>query len=209
MAQSAKDEEPALTPYENRLWVEVDRILYQNYLTPRAVTDFWQGDHDAIVAHLKQMKDRVVRSVIITHYVELDDVLNRTILNHFFGKRRLAARNRKYATLKVMLDRLYLQHKLDIVRTFKKVPSDLVSNIMALNTIRNNFAPRFDLSEVPKSKRLYKGKYDVFQKKGLRKFRDDMWDIDEFLQPDISKWSLELVTHQRQRNRAMTGSTGG
>ena len=65
--------------YERRLWVEVDRILYQNYLTPRTVTDFWHGDRDAVIWHLKQMKERVIRTIIITEYVEVDDVLDRTI----------------------------------------------------------------------------------------------------------------------------------
>lgn len=37
-----------LTAYQRRLWVEVDRILYQNYLTPRTVTDFWKGDDVAM-----------------------------------------------------------------------------------------------------------------------------------------------------------------
>ena len=54
-----------LSGYERRLWVEVDRILYQNYLTPKTVTDFWEGDREAIVAHLKQMKERVIRLIVL------------------------------------------------------------------------------------------------------------------------------------------------
>ena len=62
----------------------MDRILYQNYFTPRVVTDFWKEDRDAIVTHLKQMKDRVIRSIVVIRYVEVDDVLNRTIVEYFF-----------------------------------------------------------------------------------------------------------------------------
>jgi hypothetical protein len=69
---SSAPDASTLTPYERRLWVELDRILYQNYLTPRTVTDFWKGDRDAVIAHLKQMKDRVIRSIVIVAYVELD-----------------------------------------------------------------------------------------------------------------------------------------
>jgi hypothetical protein len=44
---------------------------------------------------------------------------------------------------------------------------------MALNDIRNSFAHRFDLSRVPKSRRLYRGKYDVFTKRGLAQFQSE------------------------------------
>ncbi len=181
--------------------MEVDRILYQNYLTPRVVTDFWQEDRDAIVAHLKQMKDRVIRSIVIIEYVEVDDMLNRTIVKHFFG-RRAARRNKKYAALEAMLDKMYPQRKLDTIKVIKEVPRDISSHIMALNDLRNSFAHRFNLSRVPKSKRLYKGKYDVFTKKGLERFKADMWEVDEFFQPEIMNMTLELVKRQRERNKA-------
>ena len=189
-----------LTAYERRLWVEVDRILYQNYLTPRTVTDFWAGDRDAVVAGLKQMKERVIRSIVVVQYVELDHVLNRTILVHVFGKRMSRRNGKRRVTVQSMLDHLYPQQKLDIVRGFKEVPRSISSSIMALNTLRNGLAHRFDLASIPKSKRLYKGKYDVFTKRGLQRFQDDMWEIDEFFQPEITKLSLELVRRQRERN---------
>ena len=193
-----------LTAYERRLWVEVDRILYQNYLTPRTVTDFWAGDRDAVVAGLKQMKERVIRSIVVVQYVELDDVLNRTIFQHVFGKRTSRRKGKRRATVQAMLDHLYPQQKLDIVRSFKEVPRSISSSIMALNTLRNSLAHRFDLASVPKSKRLYKGKYDVFTKKGLQKFQDDMWEIDEFFQPEITRVSLELVRLQREHNAGVS-----
>ncbi len=189
-----------LTSYERRLWVEVDRILYQNYLTPRTVTDFWRDDRDAVIWHLKQMKDRVIRTVVIMRYVELDDLLNHTILKHLL--KRGSRTNNKRRTVIAMLDRLYPIQKIDIVKTFLKVPATICDHIMALNTIRNSFAHRFDLKEIPKSKRLYKGKHDLFTKKGLKKFEDDMFEIDEFFRPEIVKVSLDLVRWQKQRNKS-------
>jgi hypothetical protein len=72
--------QPTLSACERRLFIEVDRILYQNYLAPETVTDFWAGDRDAVIWHLRQMKERIVRSIVVTEYVEVDDVLNRAIL---------------------------------------------------------------------------------------------------------------------------------
>lgn len=192
----------ALSPYERRLWVEPDRILYHNYLTPRTVTDFWKGDRDAIIAHLKQMKDRVIRSIVITAYVELDGVLNRIITRHFFGKRRAGRQSKKHGILETMLDKLYPQQKLDIIKTFMDVPREISSHVMALNDLRNSFAHRDDLARIPKSKRLYKGRHNVFTTKGLQKFKDDMWEVDEFFQPEVTSASLDLVKWQRERNAA-------
>ena len=189
-----------MTTYEKRLWAEVDRILYQNYFTPRVVTDFWQGDREAIITHLTTMKDRVIRSIVITKYVEVDDLLNRAIVKHFFPK-RAARRGKKYATLQAMLDKIYPQQKLDIIKLFRDVPKDISSHIMALNDLRNSFAHRFDLSRVPLAKRRYKGKYDVFTNKGLDKFNADMWGVDEHFQPETVNITLELVRHQRERNQ--------
>ncbi len=193
-------QEQSLSAYQRRLWVEVDRILYQNYLTPRTVTDFWKGDNEAIIAHLKQMKDRVIRSVVILTYVEVDDLLNRVIMEVLLGKARRRRSDRRFSTLNAMLDRLYPQQKIDILRSHHKVPDEICRHVMALNTIRNNFAHRYHLAEIPKSRRLYKGKYNVFTKKGLEKFQADMWEVSAYFDPYISKISLELVRNQRARN---------
>jgi hypothetical protein len=197
-----RSDEPQLTPYQRRLWVEVDRILYQNYLSPRVVTDFWHGDDDAIIAHLRQMKDRVIRSIVITEYVELDATLNRVILRHLLGKGTSTRRSRKSKTANVILDRLYLQQKLEIVSTFKTISRCVYSSVLALNTIRNNFAHRFDLTEIPKTRRLYKGKHNVFTKKGLEKFQSDMWEVHNFFEPEFTNFGLQLVEAQREQNDA-------
>jgi hypothetical protein len=195
------DKEPtrlAISAYERRLWVEIDRILYQNYLTPRAVTDFWIGDRDAVIWHLRQMKDHVIRAIIIMEYVEIDDVLNRTIGKHFLRGLKRPTRSKRLIALREMLDRLYPQQKLDVIKSFKEVPGNIANHIMALNTLRNTFAHRFHLSRIPKSKRLYKGKYDVFSKAGLEQFKNEMWEVHEFFDPKITKMSLDLVRSQRQ-----------
>ncbi len=120
-----------------------------------------------------EMKERVIRSIVIIRYVELDDVLNRAILKHFF-RTRAARRSKKYATLQNLLDKLYSQQKLDTIKALKEVPHDVSSHVMALNDLRNSFAHKFDLSRVPRARLLYKGKHDVFTKKGLEKFNADM-----------------------------------
>lgn len=201
--KSHEEIERDLTPYERKLWIEVDRILYQNYLTPRTVTDFWAGDREGVIAHLKRMKERVIRTVVINEYVELDDVLNRAILKRMFGGRR----TRQYArrkTVQEMLDRMYPQQKIDVIKTFRKVPASVYNSVMGLNTLRNSLAHRFDLAAIQKSRRLYKGKYDVFTRTGLKKFGDDMWEVNEYFQPEITRLAYGLVLRQRSINRKQT-----
>ena len=193
-AQVAID--PALTSYERRLWVEIDRILYQNYLTPRTVTDFWAGDRDAIIWHLKSMKIRIIRTIVLGYYVELDDTFNSLIWRQMTGPKS-SNRGKRNKILRGMLDKLYLLQKLDIIRSVRTVPKGIASSVMALNDLRNTLAHRFDLTELPKNKRLYKARHDVFTKGGLKQFRDDMWDVDEFFRPHITRLAMDAVKAQR------------
>ncbi len=188
--------QPTLSRYERRLWVEVDRILYQNYLTPRTVTDFWAGDRDAIIWHLRQMKERIVRSIVVTEYVEIDDVLNRTILRKVADRKQAKRRSREI--VEAMLDRIYPLQKLKMIKSFQDVPKAITKHVAALNTVRNAFAHRFPVHNVPRSQRLYKGRYDLFTRSGLERFRTDMWEVHEFFDPEITALSLQLVRTQRR-----------
>jgi hypothetical protein len=185
--------QPTLSAYERRLWIEVDRILYQNYLTPRTVTDFWAGDRSAVIWHLRQMKERIVRSIVVTEYVEVDDVLNRAILRKIVGTQ---GKRGSRKVIEAMLDRIYPVQKVEIIKSFRSVPKEIAGCIGALNTIRNALAHRFPLRKVPRSQRLYKGRYDLFTQIGLERFRTEMWEIREFFDPEITKAALQLVRNQ-------------
>jgi hypothetical protein len=157
-----------LTQYERRLWAEVDRILYQNYFAPRTVTDFWFGDREAVIWHLKQIKNRVVRAIVVSEYVELADVLNRAILNGVFPNRAGQRTTKRQRVVQEMLDRLYPQQKLEVLRSFRDIPKKIASRVMALNTVRNSLAHRFILADLPKSKRLYKANTTCSQRPASR-----------------------------------------
>ena len=141
-ADAPADIDPALSPYERRLWVEIDRILYQNYLSPRTVTDFWAGDRDAIVWHLKSMKVRIIRTIVLGYYVELDDTFNSLIWRQMTGS-KFSNRGKRSKIIRGMLDKLYLLQKLDIIRSVRAVPKGITGSVMALNDLRNTLAHRF------------------------------------------------------------------
>ena len=102
-----------------------------------------------------------------------------------------------------MLDRIFPVQKIAIIKSFRSIPKEIPGYIGALNTVRNAFAHRFPLYKVPRSQRLYKGRYDLFTRRGLERFRTDMWEIHEFFDPTVTEAALQLVRSQRSaRKRA-------
>lgn len=99
-----------------------------------------------------------------------------------------------------MLGKLYLQQKLEVIRGFRDIPRDISNHIMAINDVRNGLAHRLDLKALPKSKRLYKAKYDLLTRKGLDKFRKDMWDVTQFFAPEAIHQAMQDVKRQRAIN---------
>src|SRR5262249_12856477 len=147
-------------------------------------------DRAAIVPTLRSMTDQIVRSEIVFEYTMLDMELNSMLQQHFFGrgkKLRAARSRRQYKTLRLMLQNAYLLQKLAIVRTFKKVPKDIVTIITAINDLRNGVAHTFFIEDLPLSKRTYKG-FDVFTVKGPEAFRKDIWRTRLFFMPWLSKF---------------------
>ena len=103
--------------------------------------------------------------------------------------------------MRALLDGSYLLQKLDAVEAAMVVPTPISNSIRAVNTLRNSFAHRYDLSEVPKSKRLYKGKHDVGTQRGLKLFRAEMYDAHKFFEPETLKLAHDLVMNQKRHIR--------
>lgn len=190
-------EDDAFSGYEKKLYAEVDRLLYQNYLTPRTITDFWRGDRAGVVAGLKALKVRAIRIIVLSHYVEIDDALGKIIYRHLVPKGR---RTRKANTISAMIDGMHLLQKLDAVETFRDVTKETRNAIKAINQLRNTMAHRYGMSAVPLKDRKYKAKYDVFTAKGLNRLHDDMHHVAVELQPYVMQIAMALVESQKKLN---------
>jgi len=121
---------PKLTPYQARVLRKYQRILDVTGLGPERALDLSEDDPQAFAPVLKSMTDQAVRSHVIFEYTMIDMELDFVIFRHFFGggKKLIAARRTKrYKTLRLMLQDLYLMQKLSIVRTLKDVPRAIVS----------------------------------------------------------------------------------
>lgn len=158
-------------------------------LNPERILQLAEDDPRAIVPVLKAMTDQVVRSDVILEYTMVDMELDFIVIRHFFGsgkRLRAARRTQRYKTLQLILQNIYVMQKLSIVRTFRDVPSSVVSKIAMLNELRNGLAHTFFVSDLKAPKRTYKG-YSIFTKKGMEAFREDAQEIRYFFMPWLKK----------------------
>lgn len=180
----------SLSKYQARALREYEHILGIAGLNPERILDILADDPEAVVPTLKSMTDQVVRSEVIFEYTLIDAELDFIILRHFFGlgeKLHAARRTRRYKTLSLMLQNIYLLQKMSIVRSFKEIPKSIVSTITAINDLRNGLAHTFFIADLRASKRTYKGK-NVFTRKGLEAFRSDVQEIRYFFMPWLKKF---------------------
>jgi hypothetical protein len=162
-----------------------ERILEATGLNPDRIFAIADEEPEAVVPVLQSMIDQVVRSEIILEYTMIDADLDHLLFKHFFGsgkKLEKARRTKRYRTLRLPLEGLYILQKLSLVRSFTDVPRSVASKIAAINDLRNGIAHAFHLSDLKKSKRTYKG-MNVFTPKGLEVFRRDAAEIRHFFYP--------------------------
>lgn len=178
-----------LTKYQARKLREYEQILEVTALHPKLVNELAENDPDLVIPALNSMKDQIVRSEVIYEYTMIDMELDYVLDRHFFGagkKLIQARRTKRFKTYNLMLRNIYIMQKLAIVRTFKSVPKAIVSNVAAINDLRNGLAHTFNIAELKAAKRSYKG-HDIFKKDGLSIFRNDAEEIRYFFMPFLKK----------------------
>ncbi len=151
-------------------------------------------DPDAIVPAFNSMSNQIVRSSVVSAYTLIDELLNHEVLKHFFGsgdRLRRARRTKRFRTLQIMLQQVFLLQKLALVENFRVVPREISSHIRALNDLRNGVAHSFSLDGLPAVKRTFK-KQDVFTVKGFEFFLGAMNEVDYFFMPYLAKIYGEL-----------------
>jgi len=77
--------------------------------------------------------------------------------------------------------------KLAIIKTFRKVPKKIVSNIGAIDELRNGLAHTFFVHSLPKRRRTYKG-HNIFTPSGLEVMLSEARDIIAYFDPILCKF---------------------
>ncbi len=164
---------------QKRLVGEIKEITENEYLDPQKVIEE-AGDDEEINIRLELAKDRLIRIVIISDYVLVNEQLDVIICNYFFGK-KTTWKSKKFRIFNQhVLERLTLVNKIDLLEEFLSLPHPVRSFILALNGLRNAFAHSFFPENRRREKPLYKKK-SIYKIDVLREYKKDYDEAVGFL----------------------------
>jgi hypothetical protein len=144
-------------------------------LWPTTIPQAW-------TTRFKLAKDQIIRSAVILKYVLMEEFLSAAICWHYFGKKRsfqqLWKTKRFQSFNYFVLEKLYLLQKLDLVKSIYEIPKWVLSDLGALNELRNGVAHSF-FPENRRRKPEWKGQ-NVFTRAGFDHFLEDMEKLSNF-----------------------------
>jgi hypothetical protein len=176
----------ALTPTDRRKVKELEEIA------GIARVDFWNfadyEDRDQRKACYDLARDRMVRVVIVSHYVFFDELLTNLIGRHYFGAKRSEMKLWKTKRFRnfqyYIMEELSLMKKVALVKAFKPIPSRIAETVRLTNVLRNAVAHSFfpaNKRDFRRTKKVtYKGQ-DVYTVEGLRLFNDEAYEAIDYL----------------------------
>jgi len=171
---------PRLTPKQRALITEVKGLMSRLYLDPDELATL--KDSGERTTRLELAKRQIVSGAIILDYVLMDEFLTCVMCWHFFGKTRGFPELWKTKRFQVfnfqLMEKTYLVQKLDFVKAIHNIPKPVVSDLMALNDLRNAVAHSF-FPENRRRKPEWKNQ-NVFEKAGFVRFKEDMIALKNF-----------------------------
>jgi hypothetical protein len=200
---------PRLTPKQRALIAEVKGLMSRLYLDPDELATL--DDSSERTTRLELAKRQIVSSAIILDYVLIDEFLSCVMCWHFFGKKRGFPelwRTKRFQVFNYqLLEKIYLVQKLDFVKAIHDIPKPVVSDLMALNDLRNAVAHSF-FPENRRRKPEWKNE-NVFKKEGFVRFKEDMIALKKFFfkrffrgspedlgaKPEVSPPALTITEH--------------
>lgn len=138
---------------------------------------------------------------MILKYVLMDEFLSAVICWHYFGVKKSFPqlwRTKRFRSFNYfILEKLYVLHKLDLVKSMHEIPKWVSSDLGALNEIRNGIAHSF-FHENRRRKHEWKGQ-SLFTIAGFEHFLKDMQKVSDFFVGKFWRGSPEDVEHQPKR----------
>lgn len=181
-----------LTRKQRQLLKELDEIFEELGL------DYWDildREKEARTPVLEVIKREIVRGEIISQYTVIDDLLATELCRHFFPGQNLMRlwKTKRFRRFNYyILERLYLVHKLALIKDVYNVPKKISSTIEEVNALRNSMAHAFfpenlrsyQMKGRPAPRKpiivRYKGE-DIFASPGIEKFKNDCVEVVDFL----------------------------
>lgn len=173
-----------ITRAQKRIIGEIDDIAEEMGLDHRALVEEWEGN-PYLTEMLKLARRSLIAGAIVGDYTFCDEMLGTIIARYFFSfgdtnYRKLWRTKRFQRFNYFILERLYLQQKLALVKDIARVPKDVVAYIDRLNDLRNAVAHAFFPENLRGDRTKYKG-LDVFTLEGFSRLRADRETAVEFL----------------------------
>lgn len=163
-----------LTKAQRRIIKEIDEITDELGLDHRALVEEWEGD-EFLTIFLRLAERELISAAVVQDYTFFDEMLGSIITKYFFGSPggAQAWRSRRFQRFNYfILEKLYLQQKLALVRDIRPLPRNVVSYVGKLNDIRNAVAHSFFPENLRGKRTTYKG-IDIFTIAGFKVFRAD------------------------------------
>jgi hypothetical protein len=181
----------ALTRKEKKLQNEIKKIAAAIYMDVAWNIDNYSRESRKV--RLEIMRDRLIRSEVISRYTLIDEYLSMIICNYYF-RRKAMKENMTYRQLwkkkqfrifvHYLLDQTFLLKKMELVHAFDALPENVQNAIRRINTVRNAVAhslfPQNLRRYMPHGKVIYNG-VDLFTLDGIEKFKEDFYLVDDFL----------------------------
>src|SRR5713226_5555455 len=162
------------TKKQHRLVEELDALTTRMALNYKDIAK--NSDPELRTTALESVKDQLIRSAVILDCVLADEFVSSLVAWYFFGRKRSFQkqwRTKRFRNFNhYILERLSLTHKLDLVTVAYKLPSPIVSELRALNELRNSLAHSF----FPQNRRKapeWKGQ-SIYALDAFMRFADDM-----------------------------------
>jgi hypothetical protein len=181
----------ALTRKQKNLQSEIKKIA------ATINTDFWdieRYDPKDRSLRLEIMKDKLIRSEIVSKYTVIDEYLTNIVCNYYFRRgpmakratyRRLWKTKRFRIFVHYLMDEIYLIKKMGLVDAIEPIPRKVKSAIYRVNDARNALAhslfPQNLRRYMVEKKVTYNGTH-LFTTNGLKKFLEDWVVIRDHLE---------------------------
>jgi hypothetical protein len=164
-----------LTSYQQRLLQEIRYISFVGKME----LDNLPVETDWRTIHLEHVRDKLVRSVVSSEYMHIDQWLTFVISRHFFKTRQMKGKRKRLFDQYIM-DEMYLLQKARIVHAISPLPAKVRQTIDRVNALRNSLAHNL----FPENRRQYAAHrkviysdVDIFSIKGMEKIIFDVGDV--------------------------------
>jgi len=173
---------PPLTRTERRLVREIKTLASDLGLDPVEIAE--EEDQELRYVGLTNARMHIIRGEVITQFTLVDDLLTHELTIEILGGSKKKPWRRKkvrFDRAKAVLieSRMSLRHKLDLYKTYRRVPARIVEIVAGLNSARNSLAHVFYL-EGRRRRAKYRGQ-DIISVKTFDRFREDMQYLYDYL----------------------------